>query len=74
MIRVSVELTAPDGHGVVKALTSLKRMMLADVTERHGHLGVKYGFSGPGACGLTCTVNGREGAINNGPYPAGEEG
>lgn len=74
MIRVSVELTAPDGHGVVKALTSLKRMMLADVTERHGLLDVKYGITCSGAYGLTCTVNGREGAINNGPYPAGEEG
>lgn len=73
MIRVSVELTAPDGHGVVKALTSLKRMMLADVTVNHGLLDVKYGISGPGACGLTCTVNDREGAINNGPYPAGGE-
>jgi len=73
MIRVSVELTAPDGHGVVKALTRLKRQMLADVTGHHGLLDVKYGISGPGAYGLTCTVNGREGAINNGPYPAGEE-
>ena len=74
MIRVSVELTAPDGHGVVKALTSLKRMMLADVTGHRGLLDVKYGISGPGVYGLTCTVNDRERAINNGPYPAGEEG
>ena len=74
MIRVSVELTAPDGHGVVKALACLKRMMLADVTERHGHLGVKYGIACSGEYGLTCTVNDREVAINNGPYPAGEEG
>ncbi len=73
MIRVSVELTAPDGHGVVKALASLRRMILADVTGHHGLRDVKYGICGPGAYGLTCTVNGRERVINNGPYPAGGE-
>ena len=74
MIRVSVELNAPDGHGVVKALTSLKRLMLVDVTRHHGLLDEKYVISGPGAAGLFCTVDDRAAVINNGPYPVGEEG
>jgi len=74
MYRVDVALTAVDGHGVVKALTELKRRMLTGLTVNHGVLDAEYGISGPGACGLTCKVTERGGMTAGGAYPAGEEG
>jgi len=74
MYRVKIELTAVDGHGVVKALTSLKRLMLVDLTVRPGLLDVEYKVSGPGSCGLTCKVDACGGLTADGEYPVGEVG
>ena len=74
MYRVKIELTAVDGHGVVKSLCELKRRMLADLTGHHGLLDVEYKVSGPGSCGLMCKVDDRGGMTADGEYPVGEEG
>jgi len=74
MYRVKIELTAVDGHGVVKSLCDLKRRMLADLTGHHGLLDVEYNVPATGLCGLACQVDDRGGMTAGGEYPAGEEG
>ena len=74
MYRVKIELTAVDGHGVVKSLCELKRRMLTDLTGRHGLLDVAYSVPATGLCGLACQVDARGGLTADGEYPVGEEG